>query len=132
MSIFYTGINDLFQPLLLFGILFALLQFSVSQLSNQRQTRLGRILSALSETRWVWFILLVILGGYILFKLGMTVRGWAAILAVGLNSTEPILGQQIPNIDYQMGIGACSILAALLSSLILIIIKYRRGRKYKR
>ena len=130
MSFFYQTINDLFQPLLLFGILLALLQYSGSQISNQRQTRLRRILSVLSESsQLVLFILAVVLGVYIMFKLVVTVIGWVFI---SYNIADTILGQQIPSIDYQMGIGASILLLASLSILIIAIIKlikHRRGKK---
>ena len=145
MSFFYQTINDLFQPLLLFGILFALLQFSIGQISNQRQTRLGRILSVLSVTQGVWSFLLGLLGLYIVFKLVNTFMGWALTSPLtshitsditnymfGHNITE-ILRQPIPtSIDYQMGIGALVILVALLISIVLIIkhiLKHRRSKK---
>lgn len=146
ISIFYQTIDNLFQPLLLFGILFALLQFSVNQIGNQRQTRLGRILSVLSVTQGVWFFLLCLLGLYIVFKLVNTFIGWALTSPIttritsditnylfGQNITE-IWEQPIPtSIDYQMGIGALVILVALLISIVLIIkhlLKHRRGKKF--
>lgn len=146
ISIFYQTIDNLFQPLLLFGILFALLQFSVNQIGNQRQTRLGRILSVLSVTQGVWFFLLCLLGLYIVFKLVNTFIGWALTSPIttritsditnylfGQNITE-IWEQPIPtSIDYQMGIGALVILVALLISIVLIIkhlLKHRRSKKF--
>jgi hypothetical protein len=145
MSIFYQTITDMVLPLLLFGILFALLQFSINQIGNQRQTRLGRILSVLSVTQGVWFFLLCSLGLYIVFKLINTFIGWALTSPIttritsditnymfGHNITE-ICGQPIPtSIDYQMGIGAGIILVALLISIVLIIkhlLNHRRSRK---
>jgi len=123
MPIFYQGINDLFQPLLLFGILLTLIQYSGSQISNQRQTILRRMLS---ESKLVLSILAVFLGLYIMFKLVMTVTGWVFI---SCNITDTIWGQQIPSIDYQMGIGASIILLAFLSILIVTPIKHIRGKK---
>jgi hypothetical protein len=131
MSIFYTGINDLFQPLLVFGILFALLQFSVSQISSQRQTRLGRFLIALSESSQLpLFIFVSILGLYIMIKLFMTAGGWISTIC---NISETIFRQQIPPINYQIGIGASILFPVFLSILIIAIVKFikqhRRGKK---
>jgi len=131
MSIFYTTIDHLVLPLLLFGILLALLQFSFIQINNQRQGGLRRFLSVISESsQWPLFILVLLLGGYILFKLGMTVSAWVANF---LNITFSVWGQQIPSsIDCRVVIGASILLVALLIILITAIrkhIQHRRGKK---
>ena len=137
MSFFYQTINDLYQPLLIFGILLALLQFSFSQINNHRQGKLRRIISITSESSQpVLFGLVIALGGYILVKLAATVIGWVLRNDITSNIVSNIISyniteirEQIPNIDWQVAVGAFIL---LLASLIILIRAIRKFIKHKR
>ena len=121
MSIFYQSIDDLFAPLLFFGLLLALLQFG-----TQRQTMIGRLISAL---QLVWLILAGMLAIYILVKLATTAIGW---ILTHFNIADTICGHPIPSIDDKLGIMTIIFFLILLVLLVIIGVKFikrRRGKK---
>ena len=118
MSLFYQNIDDLFAPLLFFGLLLALLQFT-----SQRQNMISRIISALKT---MWLILAGLLALYILVKLATTAIGW---ILTHFNISATMFGHPIPVIDDRLGIMTIIFFFILIVLFIITGIKLiKRGR----
>ena len=119
ISLFYRSIVDLFYPLLSFGLFYTLFHFSFNDAPEETDNKYTKILKKFTHFYWwMWLVLAVITGIFILVKAVSTSIGWAA-----LKSGESLLwGLEIPNISDGLGLGCLIAVGLFTISLIIFFI----------
>lgn len=116
ISIFYQSITNLLYPLLLFGLFYMLFHFSFNEKPDDVDNKYKKILKKFTHFYWwMWLVLAVITGLFVLVKAVATSIGWAAV-----KSGESLLwGLEIPTIPD--GIGLACLIAVILLAISLVI-----------
>ena len=119
ISLFYRSIVDLFYPLLIFGLFYTLFHFSFNDTAEETDNKYKRLLKKFTHFYWwMWLVLTVITGIFVLVKAVSTSIGW-----VVLKSGESMLwGLEIPNINDSLGLASLIAVGLFAISLIIFFI----------
>ena len=111
ISLFYQSITNLFYPLLLFGLFYILFHFSFNDVAEDTDNSVKKMVKKFTHFYWwMWLVLAVITGIFVLVKAVSTSIGWIAH-----KSGETLLwGLEIPAIPDGIGLG-CSIAVGLFA-----------------
>ena len=119
ISLFYQSLVNLFYPLLLFGLFYILFHISYNEKTEEGDNNFKTTLIKFTHFYWwLWLILTVLVGLFVLVKAVATSIGWAV-----LKSGESLLwGLDIPDISDGLGL-ACLIAVGLFTiSLVIFFI----------
>jgi hypothetical protein len=116
ISLFFQSITNLFYPLLLFGLFYMLFHFSFNEKPDDVDNTYKKMLKKFTHFYWwMWLVLAVLTGIFVLVKAVSTSIGWVA-----LQSGETQLwGLDIPVIPD--GIGLACLIAVALFAISLVI-----------
>ncbi|UCC17440.1 MAG: hypothetical protein JSU58_02530, partial [Dehalococcoidales bacterium] len=119
ISLFYQSITNLFYPLLLFGLFYTLFHFSFNDTAEETDKSLKKMLKKFTHFYWwMWLVLAVIMGIFVLVKAVSTSIGWVAF-----KSGESLLwGREIPAIPDGIGLGCLIAVGLITISLIIFFI----------
>lgn len=111
ISLFYHSITNLFYPLSLFGLFYILFHFSFNDIAEDTDNSVKKMVKKFTHFYWwMWLVLAVISGIFVVVKAVSTSIGWIA-----LKSGESVLwGLEIPAIPDGIGL-ACSIAVGLFA-----------------
>ena len=119
ISLFYRSIVDLFYPLLIFGLFYTLFHFSFNDTAEETDNKYKRMLKKFTHFYyWMWLVLAVITGIFVLVKAVSTSIGWVALQ----NGESMLWGLEIPNISDGLGLASLTAVGLFAISLIIFFI----------
>ncbi|MBN2076968.1 MAG: hypothetical protein JW762_15595 [Dehalococcoidales bacterium] len=119
ISLFYQSIVNPFYPLLLFGLFYILFHISYNEKTEDGDSKFKAMLKKFTHFYWwLWLVLAVIVGIFVLVKAVATSIGW-----VVLKSGESLLwGLEIPGISDGLGLACLIAVGLFMISLVIFFI----------